>query len=1448
MSWFDASGIANLAKSALKEAQKTIDKALDIKEEEQKRIETPLRDEDRAGDSTDFFAEWGIKTDDGQGDKSNEVTAICKEKSTTSVIWGSFAGSFFENPSSSTDVLGTSSEIKSDSVFSSQDTILQDTHLNNPTTSIQSSSYNRNKECQNDPAFQHDSLDRLLHTSPLRMDDTAQNSTNSNNSGRTKDLVGKLPKMRQNPVESALLSPTDNYESFKGLEALDLGESNDTILDESFSNSQLIVDLDEDGVRADGEEGRRQSLGNSCGVFVSPAEAMDPRNPNNLAQRRHSSEETMPEDSKKISVIRRQELNSANRITNRTSVVSSGSDMKSSDSVEILGSRSSPGTDCTTTPESDIHSFGHSTGSSGAGTKINSDSVEILPDNSSLTTSPSSVEILNEWNSESSPFVSPDDGESITPLNSNPMKPMSGRGHLESAATLYAECAKDTEEWQTSGDTPIIHTPQLPTNSLIASSSSSACLINQSSLPAKLSTEPESDAISPDSVEVIPERDESEEPSLADDSYTSASESTVLLTVMEGTHHQMADRNKSKVLDFVDRNSKMHDSCPDTSQNVSRSMLADTQLNLSLDSLKEKHSFHLALTPITTQPIRKPVDSLEFEVLDTLKSSTIELPDPDTFQENIAQLQKNEFTDCRDQQQQQSDTFTTDQSSCEDMLIETSSADSAMLVCQTEPKIVDATTLTASSYVKNMLAEAMVEKIEAIDSVQRRAQVETARDTSPISSESRSDLVKIGSDQTSGHTSGDELETATSSDIEIISSPNGDSSSTQSRQSPAKLQTNKSSDLLTKTLNKARGHSRELSEISIGSDDTNVEIEKLLKRIQEMTEILEARESKLVDVSRINMELHECNESLRSQLDSIQKREEENQELSQITDEYTQRLSALERKFQQAIRERDTLRKQMEQLKHETSTRFSSQELSSIGAEKDQVIKELREEGEKLSKQQLQHSNIIKKLRSKEKENDNTIKQQREQIEEQSLELERLKRSLYAKEEIERTQIEAVHSLTAKTKRQEKEVLTLQEKLDDALNKLDTYKKSLEAAKTDLTETKQHLVFAEQELKEAIENAGESSQLSAQVRELKTRLRQAEETRVKREDSLRQENNELLKRLESSEERNEALSESVSMATKPLLRQLEQLQSNLSTKNASFLKQEKILSETIAELQRKLDTTVETNRSLREENVATKSRLTSLEAKITTIESEKDKLEKLCQEKMLENSQFAEECKIHRKRLASVEESHAKQIKELKREINSLENKLSMEKAAIDAERRKNNPILEQQQQGLPDDEPRLSPTSSIGRDSIGSLSSVWPSFNESTFESGSGRFGNVYESVRSGANNSTSMFENLQSQLKQRDGEVQQLQWELSRRNMERDALNSELSKLTFKVENLTSRLHEVESLNESLNDTRTKYDALLQMYGEKVEENQELRLDLEDVKEMYKTQIDQLLRREAQ
>ncbi len=48
--------------------------------------------------------------------------------------------------------------------------------------------------------------------------------------------------------------------------------------------------------------------------------------------------------------------------------------------------------------------------------------------------------------------------------------------------------------------------------------------------------------------------------------------------------------------------------------------------------------------------------------------------------------------------------------------------------------------------------------------------------------------------------------------------------------------------------------------------------------------------------------------------------------------------------------------------------------------------------------------------------------------------------------------------------------------------------------------------------------------------------------------------------------------------------------------------------------------------------------------------------------------------------------------------------------------------------------------------------------------------------------------------------------------------------------------------------NELQHKYDAILQMYGEKVEETQELQLDLLDVKEMYKAQIDELLKQQKE
>lgn len=54
---------------------------------------------------------------------------------------------------------------------------------------------------------------------------------------------------------------------------------------------------------------------------------------------------------------------------------------------------------------------------------------------------------------------------------------------------------------------------------------------------------------------------------------------------------------------------------------------------------------------------------------------------------------------------------------------------------------------------------------------------------------------------------------------------------------------------------------------------------------------------------------------------------------------------------------------------------------------------------------------------------------------------------------------------------------------------------------------------------------------------------------------------------------------------------------------------------------------------------------------------------------------------------------------------------------------------------------------------------------------------------------------------------------------------------------------MHSYQILESNFVELQTSYDALLQMYGEKVERTEELELDLKECKEAYKIQIQELL-----
>lgn len=94
MSWFDAAGFANIAKSALKEAQKTIDRALDIKDEPD--VVVPVNTPVDPG-LEDFFGTWGLtQSGNVKQPKKHSLSENSEKEKISSSLWGSFTGSFFD--------------------------------------------------------------------------------------------------------------------------------------------------------------------------------------------------------------------------------------------------------------------------------------------------------------------------------------------------------------------------------------------------------------------------------------------------------------------------------------------------------------------------------------------------------------------------------------------------------------------------------------------------------------------------------------------------------------------------------------------------------------------------------------------------------------------------------------------------------------------------------------------------------------------------------------------------------------------------------------------------------------------------------------------------------------------------------------------------------------------------------------------------------------------------------------------------------------------------------------------------------------------------------------------------------------------------------------------------------------------------------------------------------
>ncbi|XP_038063639.1 TATA element modulatory factor-like [Patiria miniata] len=653
-----------------------------------------------------------------------------------------------------------------------------------------------------------------------------------------------------------------------------------------------------------------------------------------------------------------------------------------------------------------------------------------------------------------------------------------------------------------------------------------------------------------------------------------------------------------------------------------------------------------------------------------------------------------------------------------------------------------------------------------------------------------------------------------------------------------------------------------------------LQTETLLKKLADMAQVLQAREAQTLTLSNKNADLQEAVNILKSQLQqSEEARETEMTDLNQLTEEFTQRISSMEKKLQVSQKERDNLKKDVQKLNKEIASRDGNNQTEGILKEKDETIRDLMAEGEKLSKQQLQNSNIIKKLRSKEKDNETLIQTQKEQLDEATTRVSHLEEVLDGKEELEKQQKDIIKKMNSVVERQEKEISNLRTELEDSKEKTRSTQAALDASYKDLAELHKNIatkdsqvqetqLSAEMNAKEELRLALERSQQEArrdheslllQVSDLQMSMSRQEQHQARKEGHLRQEISDLQMRLQEAEARNQELSQSVSAATRPLLRQIENLNTTFNAQSGNWEQVERSLTERLAESQAQLASSTEKERNATECALIAESKLSSLESQLALLRQDKSRLQaglEMERAKLETLEEGKEREMVHTEAQIS---TYTKALEEAQREKAHLEKQLAVEKMRVEAERRK----LLLAQDALNEKERRLMQQTEDSNSSHGNHSGA--STPVKNLPSTPGPFhtpsqvdilertmswstsGSLYDSIAGGS--ASSVIEGLQSQLKQREGEIVQLQGEIVQLERTRASMAEEIVKLSNLNETLDEQATLVPEYKRKLMETETRYNAVLQMYGEKAEEVQELKLDLQDVKEMYRQQIEDLI-----
>lgn len=764
---------------------------------------------------------------------------------------------------------------------------------------------------------------------------------------------------------------------------------------------------------------------------------------------------------------------------------------------------------------------------------------------------------------------------------------------------------------------------------------------------------------------------------------------------------------------------------------------------------------------------------------------------------------------------------------------------------------------------------------------------------SSAGSSQSSDIVKL---ECNSYESGwcEELEaagTSNSSDVEVLSSPGLPTRLRGAAARPGSSGSDVSSGSapVADVLRGPGGpcHSRNMSDQSLPEDvdqrlrtehhhqrlmeSHREEMSELRKKNSDLSELLQARETRLLAMAREIAQVQEESGQMAVRLElALKQTDVERGSAESFRGELERQRCELEaerKKGGDQERELERLRRLL-------------RENSGTNQEQDEIIADLRLEGEALAKQNGKQAEIIRKLRAKEKTTEAEVKKYRADTDRLTGEVERLKKELAGREEAGLGLANTLKSLTEANQAWEADSRKMRADLEDSEEKVRGLRSSLETAYREMAEMKRNLdeardeataaaldkeTAARKEAERTLEDRrisweAERSELEGRLTQLQVALTLSERSAGDREAASRREVELMRGRLEDSELRNQDLAESISQASKPLLRQVESLQAALRESQEAGERVELLLTERLRQVTAAMAGAQERERSVAEQYSQASARLAALEAQAAKAGDLRSEVE----ERAAQLARSLEAAQEERSREGRLHEAAAlslrNELAELRRERDFLSASLESEKLEGESRRKKSLALMEQlKERDRRVRELQVEMETRVARESLHSSPSPSLShlsttgselFSREPWAEDVLHFTNstvaapppaLYDTVRHAS--TAAVVESLQAQLKMREGEILQLQSEILHSERLREAMAVEMTKLTEQAEQGEVLRLQMEEMGQEVKDLQQKYQTMLTMYGEKVEEAEELRLDLLDVKEMYKTQIDQLM-----